>query len=110
MRKAAAQTVSRVALTSRDIDILLMIYSYGGITIDVIQRRFWKTFRSCYTRIHELSESNYILKHRISTFSKQGTPRLFLTLGKHAVPLIAAQLKLPASQLARASRMRVPAI
>src|SRR5438270_12668172 len=85
MRKAARHQLPRVALTSRDIDILLMIYSYGGVTIDVIQRRFWKTFRSCYTRIDELSQSKYILKHRVSTFSEQGTPRLFLTPGKNFV-------------------------
>ncbi len=43
--------MSALILTQRDISIILMVYSYGGVSIDHVFKRFFssaKTARACY--------------------------------------------------------------
>jgi hypothetical protein len=57
-------TTSAITLTKRDIDIILMVYSYWGLTTDVIARAFWPTSRrgslTHYKRLRLLSQSGYL--------------------------------------------------
>lgn len=101
-------------LTQRDLAILQMVYSYGGVTASLIQQRFFPSHgtgspSACYRRLALLVGAGLLdNSHHLIPSSRIGAARSFLTLGRNARPLIADLLKPGRSELKR-SRLAVPA-
>ena len=41
-------------LQQRDIELILLVYRYGGVTIELVKRRFWPTAKSKSTYYHRI--------------------------------------------------------
>src|SRR5581483_2088461 len=102
-----------ISLTARDVQIILMVYSYWGLTTDVLARAFWpRSYRSSdthYERLRRLSQAGYLQVRAISTLSSYGTSRHFYTVGRRGLPIVSHQLHLSRSERLRQSRIATPA-
>src|SRR5438132_12816068 len=92
-------TASKLLLTDRDTQTILLVYSYWGLTADVIKRALYShggpVGTTCYRRLKFLALEQFLAARRISTFSPFGTSRLFFTVGKRGLPIVARALTLP---------------
>jgi hypothetical protein len=90
-----------------------MVYSYWGLTTDVIARAFWHNSTAStptyYQRLKLLCTHRYLAARQISSFSVHGTSRLFFTVGTRGAAIVAHFLKLGRAELRRASRISAPA-
>lgn len=109
-------TRSGTTITSRDIDILLMIYRYGGCAISHVFGRFWPSSsrlrpgNSCYRRVHQLMDAECLSVKRLPSLSGLGAGRAFLTLGPKGRRVLAEFLDLPKSELQRLRHIETPFI
>lgn len=95
---------ARLVLTDRDVQILMMIFHYGGCTADHIQRRFFRTKggrSACYARIAKLVEAEYITSVRLPSLNGIGSGKAFLGLGPKGRLVIGDLLGLSRTELAR---------
>lgn len=93
-----------LSLTQRKLHILLMVYEYGGVTLDHIRRRFWPNSRShspCSERISGLVKVGYLESRRLPALNGVGSGKAFLTLGPKGRPILAQVLGLSSSELGR---------
>ncbi len=94
-----------IALTARDISVLFMVHSYGGLTADHIHLRFFPSSgvksSPCYRRIAFLVAAGYLTSTRTPSISGQGSGKALLTLGPLGRKVVAAQLDIPLAELTR---------
>lgn len=106
-------TSSTIVLTKRDIDLILMVYSYWGLTTDVIARAFWPRSRPAslthYKRLKQLCTHGYLRPKPISILSPYGISRTFYTVGRRAIPIISHHLSIPPKERRRSTKMEAPA-
>ncbi|MDO8673970.1 MAG: replication-relaxation family protein [Dehalococcoidia bacterium] len=95
---------AHLVLTDRDIQILMMIYSFGGCTAEHIRHRFFRTKggrSACYARIAKLIQTEYITSIRLPSLHGVGSGRAFLTPGPKGRAVLAEILRLSRTELAR---------
>jgi hypothetical protein len=102
----------RLQLTARDLAILQMVYSYNGVTIEQIHRRFFPhaSPNAYYRRVRKLIQAHYLQVSRAPSLSPIGSPLGLITLGKQARPLLSEVLGVPRSELTRATRAASPLV
>lgn len=99
------------ALTQRDLAIIALVYTHGGVSTDAVRRRHFATpgaRSACYARIQKLVAAGYLQQHRLPATNGIGSGKAFLTTGPKARPLLAEVLGLSRSELERTTRMRSP--
>lgn len=101
-------------LTPRDLNILLMVYEFRGVTADHIRCRFFPNpttgaIKSCYRRIAALVAAGYLSSRRLPALSGIGSGKAFLLPGPAARPVLAKMLGLTRSELARI-RLQAPSV
>jgi hypothetical protein len=98
-----------VWLTQRDMAILVMVYTYGGVTVEHVHRRLFvgRGPRHCYRRIAQLTRLGYLDSVRLPSSSGIGSGKVFLTVGRQARPILVRMLGLYRSELKR-SRLSSP--
>ncbi len=87
----------RPPLTTRDLSILTFIWSYGGLTPEFIQRRFFNSpgGRSpCYRRLAHLAKAGYLTRLRLPSLSGQGSGKAFFNIGPNSRAVLAKALGL----------------
>ncbi len=97
-------------LTEKDIDILLMAYEYGGVSLDLIRRRFWplsKSHTPCSERVSVLVKAGYLESKRLPSLNGVGSGKAFVTISSKAKPLLAQTLSVSRRELGR-SRLYSP--
>lgn len=89
-----------------------MAYSYNGVTIEHIRRRFFPTTsqNAYYRRVHKLVQAQYLQVRRAWSLSPFGSPLGLITLGRRARPMLSELLKLPRNELTRATRAVSPLV
>jgi hypothetical protein len=89
-----------------------MVYSYNGVTIEQIRRRFFPhaSHNAYYRRIRRLVTAQYLQVSRAPSLSPIVAPLGLITLGKQARPLLSETLGLPRGELARATRAASPLV
>jgi hypothetical protein len=89
-----------------------MAYSYNGVTIEQIHRRFFPTAspNAYYRRIRKLVQAEYLQIRRAWSLSPFGSPLGLITLGRRARPMLSELLGLPRNELTRATRAVSPFI
>lgn len=95
---------AQLVLTRRDCLILVWVYQYHGVSVDLIHRRFFadsKSPRACYRRIKYLVEQAYLVAQRLPSSNGVGSGKLFVTVGSKAKPLVAQHLGLSQAELSR---------
>ncbi len=95
---------AHLVLTDRDVQILMMIYSFGGCTAEHVQRRFFPTKggrSACYARIAKLIQADYITTIRLPSLHGVGSGKSFLTPGPKGRAVLAEILRLSRTELAR---------
>lgn len=103
-------TTKSFSITKRDIQILIMVYAYGGVTTEQVRLRFWPGSgrgMPCYRRIKQLVDAGYLQAQRLPSEGGVGSGKLFLTPGSKSWPILAQTLGLGRSELAR-GRMKAP--
>lgn len=113
--KKAANSVN-IALTKRDIGLLLMVYNYDGCAIAHLANRFWKSGtkkfgpRSAfYRRIRLLVDAGYLRSARLPPLNGNGgSGKAFITLGDKGRQVIADYLRLSRSDLRRLREIETP--
>jgi hypothetical protein len=98
-------------LQQRDIQIILMTYSYNGVTIETIKKRFWPTATSkatYYQRIHALITSGYLKAFKTTNPHSGWYGVLWIVHGPRSRADIAEALRVPISQIAFGSRSISP--
>jgi hypothetical protein len=81
------RTVPHVNMTPRDLNIVQMVYDYGGCAISHIHRRLWikdSCPSGCYRRVSILTAAKYLRSHRLPALVAQGSGRAMLTPGSRA--------------------------
>ena len=94
-------------LQERDIQIILMAYSYNGVTIETIKKRFWPTATSkatYYHRIHVLINAGYLNALKTTNPHTGYSGVLWIVHGPRSRATIAEALRVPISQIAFGSR------
>lgn len=102
---------SIAALTHRDLAIMELVYTHGGVTADAVRRRHFTTLgarSACYARIQKLVAAGYLNRHRLPASNGIGSGKAFLTIGPSARPILAQALGLSRTELARSTRARAP--
>jgi hypothetical protein len=77
-------------LTPRDVQIVQMVYNYGGCGIAHVQRRLWpkdSAASGVYRRIAALTSARYLRTHRLPALIPQGSGKALLTPGSRAQQL-----------------------
>jgi len=89
-----------------------MAYSYNGVTIEQIRRRFFPTtsHNAYYRRVHKLIQAQYLQVRRAWSLSPFGSPLGLITLGRQARPMLSELLELPRHELTRATRAVSPLV
>lgn len=89
-----------------------MAYSYNGVTIEQIRRRFFPhtSHNAYYRRVRRLVKAQYLQVSRAPSMSPIGSSLGLITLGKQARPMLSEMLGLPRGELARATRAASPLI
>jgi hypothetical protein len=89
-----------------------MAYSYNGVTIEQIRRRFFPTasHNAYYRRVHKLVAAQYLQVRRAWSLGPFGSPLGLITLGPKARPMLSEILKLPRNELTRATRAVSPLV
>lgn len=103
-------TTNIFSMTERDVQILMMVYAYGGVTTEQVRLRFWPGSdrgMPCYRRIKQLLNAGRLQAQRLPSESGVGSGRLFLSPGPKSWPVLSQRLGLGRSELAR-SRMKAP--
>jgi Replication-relaxation len=103
---------AQLVLTDRDLAILEMVFSYGGVSVHHIQRRFFRSpgaRSSAYDRVNRLVEAGYLAGHRLPSQTGQGSGKFFLLTGPAARPVLAKLLNCSVSALQRQTRAKAPA-
>src|SRR4051812_41864798 len=84
--------------TTRDRNILAMVYIYGGVATHQIVRKFWPTAKSTfayYQRLKLLVTNRYLKFQKVPTEGDDGTWYYFWTVRTEAEPILVTLLKLP---------------
>lgn len=100
-----------LSLTQRDMLIVAFVYSYDGVVLDQILRRFWPSpgARSAgYARVARLIEAGYLRSCRLPATEDRGSGKTWLTLGPRALPLLTERLNLVPSDLRHVRKSFVP--
>lgn len=95
-------TKPTLVLNQRLMDMLTMVFDYGGCTADQLQRRFFPAPGSrsaSYTWIARLRKEGLLVGVRLPSLTGQGSGKLFLTIGPNTRPVIAQRFGLTSSQL-----------
>src|SRR3712207_1360749 len=98
-------------LQEREVELILLVYKYNGVTIDLIQRRFWpqaKSKSTYYLRIQSLIKHGYLKSNRVSNPHSGYFGVLWLTIGPRSKELIADALAIPLEQVKESSRTISP--
>ncbi len=101
------------ALTDRDLAMLDMVFAYGGLGVQHLQKRFFPTpgaRAACYARIAKLVHAGYLAGQRLPSQTGLGSGRLFLTTGPAARPILARLRNCSVSELKRQTRMKAPVL
>jgi hypothetical protein len=93
-------------LTDRDLHILAMSHHYGGVAVDHVRQRFFRSpgkgaQSACYARLARLLAAHYLASQRLPATSGIGSGKLFLTPGPKARPVLAKMLGVSRTELAR---------
>src|SRR5437868_1764611 len=88
-----------------------MIHGYSGCSIEQIRRRFFATpgaRSACYARVSLLVEEKYLAASRLPSLTGVGSGKMFLILGSRGRQVVAHELEISRSELARTSRAVSP--
>src|SRR4051812_34513620 len=94
-------------LTPRDVEIILLVYSFSGVAIYHLLQAFWEqraelkvgARNAVYRRVKKLIEAGYLQSDRLPSVTGYGGGRLFLTLGARGKDLVAEHQGLSRSEL-----------
>jgi hypothetical protein len=92
-------------LSTRDVDVLTMVYEYGGVSADLLLKAFFPkpSARSYgYGRFHRLLDQDHLRAIRLPSIAGKGSGKSFFTLGRRGRRALAEVLQLPRSDLTRA--------
>lgn len=98
-------------LQQRDIELILMVYRFGGATIELLQRRFWPSARSkaiYYRRIQALIAFDFLKAIRTANPHTGYHGVLWLSIGPKAKQLVADALGIPVDNVREPSRTISP--
>src|SRR5215210_7447060 len=98
-------------LTSRDVQMILMIYHYDGIISSLIRKRFWRqnTARSpLYDRVSRLIKKGYLRSTPLPPIKSPGNGFDWITLGPASHPLLKEYLGLTPADIRRLRHSYVP--
>jgi hypothetical protein len=102
---------SRPQLTTRDQEMLALVYEYGGVLVSHLCRRYFATpggRSACYRRLALLTRHGYLTTARLPAQSGQGSGPSFLTIGPAARPLLASMLGISPAELGRIEHRFAP--
>jgi hypothetical protein len=94
-------------LQERDIKIIFMAYSYNGVTMETIRKRFWPTARAkatYYQRIQLLISAGYLNAIKTSNPHNIYYGAMWIVHGPRSRAIIAEALNVPISHIAFGSR------
>ncbi len=105
-----------IAITPRDIQILLMVYSYDKCSIQHIAGRFFgqngvsrrEPSTACYRRIARLISADFLTTHRLPSWTGVGSGKALLGLGPKGRRVLAEHLGLSRSELRRLRQVHTP--
>jgi hypothetical protein len=103
--------ISALNLTKRDIEIIIMVYSYNGVLVSHLRRKFWpdvSSRTSYYRRINKLIEAGYLQVNNHIPLSTN--EKLFLTIGPSSRPLLSEWLGVSPTQLEHSTKTVSPFI
>src|SRR6266851_9839597 len=86
----------------RDLQIIVAVYKYNGLTIDLLKRRFWPKATSkstYYLRLKNLIAAGYLNSFRVSNPLNNYNGVLWLSHGYKALPELAVILDKPIREL-----------
>lgn len=81
---------SSLSLTPRDVQIVQMVYDYGGCGIAHIHKRLWpqgSAQAAAYRRVALLTAARYLRTHRLPALIPQGSGKALITPGVRAQAL-----------------------
>jgi hypothetical protein len=107
--KLAAPNV--LLLQQRDLELIVLVYRYGGVTVGLLRRRFWPSVRSkstYYNRLQSLISHNYLraIKSANPLTGYHGVG--WLTIGPRAKQVLADALGIPIEQVKEGSKTISP--
>jgi hypothetical protein len=109
----APPSPQELILTDRDVQILLAVYLYDGLTVAQIRRRFWAPpggRSASFARVGRLAAAGYLRAVRLPPTSWCGSGQLFVTAGPAARAVLGPLLEFSPAELTRVSRAGAPAI
>lgn len=101
----------KLVINQRDVDVMVMVYVFDGVTVDQVRSRFWPTDgarSACYDRVARLTRSQYLTNVRLPSLTGQGSGKAFLTIGPRAYPLLAERLELSRAELNHVKQSPAP--
>src|SRR5687767_3718216 len=107
-----------LAITSRDLQMLQMIYDYDTCSVDHLVARFFPQTPgrtalygrqvACYRRVARLRDAGYVGVSRLGATSGIGSGKALLSLGPRGRALVAEYLELSGSELRRLKEITTP--
>jgi hypothetical protein len=94
-------------LQERDIQIILMAYSYNGVTIETIKKRFWPTATAkatYYNRLRFLIKVGYLKAIKTSNPHNAFYGATWIVHGARSIDLLSEALRVPIFQIAAVPR------
>lgn len=98
-------------LQQRDLELLQLVYRYGGATIGLLQRRFWpdaKSKSTYYHRIQSLITHDYLKAIKAANPFTGYHGVLWLTIGPRAKPVVADAFMISVEQVKEGSKTISP--
>jgi hypothetical protein len=98
-------------LQQRDLELILLVYRYGGTTIELLQRRFWPNVKSkstYYRRVQSLITFDYLRAIKTANPYTGYHGIMWLTIGVRAKQVVADALGIPLDQVKDPSRTISP--
>lgn len=107
----APAAIKDLALTPRDLHIILMVCRYDGLISWQIRRRFWPSpgARSAFfDRLSRLVDAGFLRRKGLESPTGRGSGPSLITIGKAAHPILVEQLGLASADLKRLRHAFVP--
>jgi hypothetical protein len=107
-----------ISITTRDQQILEMIYFYDTCAIEHLETRFFPQRLdqislygrqvACYRRLAELREAGFVKVKRLGSTSGIGSGKMLISLDQFGIETVSQSLELPRSEVRRLKQISTP--